>query len=115
MSLEQGLIERFTKDVTSLIEGGTDVLVAINETAKTVVSEAADFGEDLTLAAAGVVAGAISVAGQVAVTFEDAAAAAANGAVDAAADVSTNAAGRVRDAIVGTVKGVKVIVTTVVD
>jgi hypothetical protein len=115
MSLEQGLIERFAKDVTAAIAGGTDVLVAIGDTARTVVSEAAEFGEDLTIAAAGVVAGAIVVAGQVAVTFEDAAAAAANGAVDAAADVSTNAAVRVRDSIVGTVKGVKVIVTSVVE
>jgi hypothetical protein len=114
MSLETGLIERFTKDVTALIEGGTDVLVAINETARTVVSEAADLGEDLTLAAAGAVAGAIVVAGEVAVTFEEAAAAAANGAVNAAADVSTNAAVRVRDAISGSIKGVKVIVTEVV-
>ena len=35
MSLEQGLIERFTKDVEALVKGGTDVLVAINTTAKT--------------------------------------------------------------------------------
>jgi len=115
MSLEQALIERFAADVEALIEGGTDVLVAINETAKTVVAEAADLGEDLTLAAAGAVGGAIVVAGAVAITFEEAAAAAANGAVDAAADVSTNAAVRVRDAISGTIKGVKVIVTSVVD
>lgn len=114
MSLEQGLIERFAKDVQAAIDGGTDVLVAINTTAKTVVSEAADFGEDLTLAAAGAVSGAIVVAGSVAVTFEEAAKAAANGAVDAAAEVSTNAAARVRDSVVGTIKGVKVIVSEVV-
>lgn len=115
MSLEGALVERFAADVKSLVEGGTSVIDAIGEAAGAVVADAADFGEDLTVAARGAVAGAIVASADLVVTAEAAAAAAANGAINAAADVSSNAAGRVRDVVVGFIEGTKVVVDEVVN
>jgi hypothetical protein len=57
-----------------------------------------------------VVKGAIRGARDVGLSAEQAASAAANGAIDAAGEVGTNAAEQVRDAVAGTISGVKVVV-----
>lgn len=122
MSLEGALIGRIKDDVIALVESGTEVVLAFSQAARTIVGEAATIGEDLATTALATVRGAIGAAGEisattigavsdVAVSAEDAAGAAATGAVEAAADVSTAAGARVRDAVSGTIDGVKVVVS----
>jgi hypothetical protein len=58
------------------------------------------------------VEGAIDGAKSVTVNTEDAASAAASGAVEAAGEISESAVKTVRDAVSGTISGVKVVIKT---
>ena len=115
MSLESALMRRIADDVKVLVESGTDVVLAFSTAARIIVAEAADLGEDLATTGLAAVHGAIYAASTLAVSAEDAASAAATGAIDAAGNVSTAAAARVRDAITGTVAGVRVIAHKTLD
>ncbi len=78
-------------------EAGVETLEAISRTSRSAVTEASAVGADITTAAVGAVEGAIEIAKETSVSVEAAAAAAAT---------------RVRNAVQGTIRGVKVILKT---
>lgn len=79
---------------------------------RSAASEASAVGADITAAAIGAVEGAVEIAKDTSVSAEEAAVAATNGALEAAGEIGDAAATRVRNAVHGTVRGVKVVPKT---
>ena len=81
----------------------------ISHTAHVAIRATAQVGGDLEVAATGLVQGAIAGTKESGVSAEDAAAAAASGALKAAGEVSSRALATVRNALIKTSQGVKVV------
>ena len=87
---------------------GSD-LRSLDQAAESVIRTTAKLSGDLGRAARGLVEGAIETAKELGVDASEAAATAATAATRAAADIGGTAGAKVREAVVGTIQGVKVI------
>ncbi len=100
-------------EIVAAIKGAGDVaeagLHAISHTAQAGIRETAEVGGEFGGAAKRLVEGAIGAAKELGLSAEDAAAAAASGALTAAEKVGGTALTTVRNAVTGTISGVKVV------
>ncbi len=83
---------------------------AISVSAEAAVRAVGDVGGDVVGAAKGTVEGAIEGAKEAGISAEEAASAAASGALKAAGKISSTAVEQVRNALTGTIAGVKVVI-----
>jgi hypothetical protein len=81
----------------------------ISHTSRAVIKSTADVGGDLGTAAKGLVEGSIHAAKDLGMSAEEAASAAGNGALEAAGSIGSTAEEKVRNALTGTISGVKVV------
>jgi hypothetical protein len=88
--------------------GGSD-LRSLEQAAESVIRTTAKLSGDLGHAARGLVEGAIQGAKELGIDATEAAATAATAATRAAAELGSTAGEKVREAVVGTIQGVKVI------
>ena len=91
-------------------ETGEEALVTITHAASCFIKQTGALGLDCAGAATGLVEGAIAMSQELGLDAAQAAAAAAQGALEAAYDVGATAGDKVRDALKGTIAGVKIVI-----
>ena len=106
------ILPHFRASITVTDKGGArgyDPVTEADRAAESVIRTTAKLSGDLGRAARGLVEGAIETAKELGVDASEAAATAATAATRAAADIGGTAGAKVREAVVGTIQGVKVI------